>query len=90
MPFLEEFLYRGIFVRILSLKNNAFISIVLPSLLFSVGHIKTEQLIAAFVFGVILGLIYYKTRNLTICVAMHALANLILYFSTDNILKSAP
>lgn len=83
MPILEEFLYRGIFIRILSVKNNAFVSIILSSALFSIGHLKVEQLFVAFIFGLLVGIIYFKTKNLTICIVFHSLSNLMLHFSSD-------
>jgi membrane protease YdiL (CAAX protease family) len=87
MPLLEEILFRGVFVRLLSRTNNLAVSVLIPSFFFSLYHFNTEQLLSAFIFGIILGLIYYKTNNLTISIFMHSLTNLFLFFSSDFKIK---
>lgn len=74
----EEFVYRGVLQNLLEKKFGIWISLLLSNLCFVCMHWgslpftlwNTFQFAAA---GLILGLIYYRTRSIWLVVALHAL-----------------
>lgn len=79
-PFIEEFLYRGIILSGLLKKYSPITSILLSSLIFAIVHMNLPQGINAFILGLFLSLIYYKTKNLYICIFIHFINNLCANF----------
>jgi len=75
-PILEEIIFRGVIQRGLSTKYSPVISIVISSALFAVLHLS---LVGTFLFGLFIGWIYYRTKNLLYCILMHAVVNLISF-----------
>lgn len=78
-PLLEEVLFRGLIQGALNRKYNALVSILLASLIFGIVHIIPQQIVNAFVIGIILGYIYYRTQSLATVVIIHAINNAIAY-----------
>ena len=76
-PVVEEIIFRGILLEQLSRKYNAVVSILVSSLLFSIFHFSIVQGVNTFIMGVLLGIVYIKTRSLVPCVLMHFVNNLI-------------
>ena len=79
-PILEEFLLRGIIVRGLLKHTTPLKAILWSSFFFAVIHLNPWQAIGAFIAGVLLGWIYWKTRSLTACIFIHAVNNGTAYF----------
>lgn len=75
-PIFEEIIYRGIFVKQLLKKYNPTTAIMFSALLFSIVHLNLHQAVNAFVLGIVLGFIFYKTQSLLLCIAAHAANNL--------------
>jgi len=75
MPFLEEILFRGIIQNKLNERYSAFLAITFSSLFFALGHMEYEQSIVVFFTGMIIGLIYHKSKNLTSVVLLHVFIN---------------
>ncbi len=78
--FCEELLFRGV---ILSncLPFGRFRAIFISSLLFSLMHQNAEQIFYAFVAGILLGILYERTRNLWYCIFLHIFNNFASVFS---------
>ncbi|MBR2721999.1 MAG: CPBP family intramembrane metalloprotease [Clostridia bacterium] len=78
--FCEELLFRGV---ILSncLPFGRFRAIFISALLFSLMHQNAEQIFYAFVAGILLGILYERTRNIWYCVFLHVLNNFFSVFS---------
>lgn len=74
-PIAEEILFRGIVQKELSEAVGAFWAIVLQALLFGLAHGFLVQSIFTAVFGLMLGVLYYKTNNLTVTVLAHMFFN---------------
>lgn len=72
VPVVEELIFRGILVERLGLKYGYKRAVIISSLIFGVFH---ADIIGAFVFGVILSIIYLKTKSLLMPVLIHALNN---------------
>lgn len=74
-PFFEEWLCRGIILRGLLKKMKPGWAIVISALVFGLIHMNLWQAIPAFIIGVILGYVYYKTGSLRLTMLMHCVNN---------------
>ena len=74
-PFFEEWLCRGIILRGLLKKVKPAWAIVISALIFGLIHGNLWQAIPAFIIGVILGYVYYKTGSLKLTMLMHCVNN---------------
>ncbi len=79
-PIFEELIYRGIILDGLLKRYSAFTAILVSSILFGLIHLNPWQFVAGFIFGIFAGWIYYRTRNLTLTMILHAITNLVGYF----------
>lgn len=79
-PIVEELLFRGILLRSLLEKfyKNPFKAIIYTSLVFGVLHLNLMQGIISFGGGIILGIIYYYTKSIKLCMLTHILNNLLI------------
>jgi len=75
-PVLEEFLMRGLLLRGLLKNYSPAKAIIWTSVMFAVLHLNPWQGIGAFVLGLVLGWIYYKTRSIWTCIFLHFANNL--------------
>lgn len=80
-PLLEEILFRGILLRGLLRNYSPAVAIGQSALLFGIFHLNPAQSLFALLFGVMLGWLYYRTQSLAICIALHALNNLLSFSS---------
>ncbi len=81
-PFIEEFIYRGLFLNgLLKMhpKHPSF-AIFLSALIFAIAHRNIPQGINAFLLGLFLGIIYYKTHSLYLSIFMHFINNFCAQF----------
>ena len=78
-PLLEEILFRGIIQDGAMRKFGPAGGIVIASAIFGVVHFIPPQVVNAFFLGLVLGLVYYKTRSLVSVVLIHAFNNAIAY-----------
>ena len=74
-PFFEEWLCRGIILRGLLKKMKPGWAIAVSALVFGLIHMNLWQAIPAFIIGVILGYVYYKTGSLKLTMLMHCVNN---------------
>lgn len=74
-PIFEEFLYRAVILNGLLKKYSVKKSILLSSLIFGVAHGNLPQMLNAFLFGILFGYIYIKTKSLYSCIFAHIIAN---------------
>ena len=75
-PVFEELFFRKFLFQKLLLKNSFLTSIFVSSFLFSIIHWETPlNLIPAFIFGLISGIILYKTGNINYSIILHFLYN---------------
>ncbi len=87
----EELLFRGVLLNSLR-KYGAVVSIFLSATFFSLMHMSLLQLPYTFALGVLLGIVVYYTRNLTLSMIMHFTNNafvLILEYLTYGQAQSA-
>ncbi len=74
--FCEEFLFRGTILS--GLKDfGAKVAIFASAIIFTLMHGNAEQTVHQFIIGIILGVIFYKTKNLWLCVIIHFFNNFV-------------
>lgn len=86
----EELIFRGIIFNGLKQKNTLF-AVIVSSLFFSLFHFNLSQLFYPFFFGLLLGFVYNKTKNIFATMIIHFINNsvnlTIQYFSNTSIFK---
>lgn len=76
-PFFEELIMRGFLLEGLLRKNNAYKSIAITTIIITLIHFDIIKTIPSIFSGILLGWIYFKTRNLLFPVLAHLSHNLI-------------
>lgn len=74
-PFFEEWLCRGMVLRGLLKKVRPVWAIVISAVFFGLIHLNPWQAIPAFLIGLLLGYVYYKTNSLKLTMLMHCVNN---------------
>jgi hypothetical protein len=79
-PFVEELVFRGAILRaLLRWKSNPVIGIVISAVMFSAIHMNPAQMPHAFLIGLLLGWMYYRTDSIIPGVVYHWVNNTIAY-----------
>lgn len=79
-PLVEEIVFRGAILRaLLRWKSNPWVGIVISAVLFSVIHMNPAQMPHAFIIGILLGWMYYRTDSIIPGVIYHWVNNSIAY-----------
>ncbi len=78
-PILEETIFRGILLRGLLTRYSTPIAITLSTLLFALIHINMNQIIPAFLLGILFGLVFAKTHSFIFTAILHFEANAITW-----------
>lgn len=74
-PIMEEVIFRGFFLNRMAYKWGVKRAIIISSLIFGFGHV---DIIGAFLFGVVMSLLYIKTKSLWTNIIVHALNNTVV------------
>ncbi|KJH72798.1 CPBP family glutamic-type intramembrane protease [Aliterella atlantica] len=74
-PLFEEFLFRGFLLPSLTRYFSVWQAILLSSLLFAVAHLSLSEILPLAVLGVVLGVVYTRSRNLLAPMLLHSLWN---------------
>ncbi|MFA4930746.1 MAG: type II CAAX endopeptidase family protein [Patescibacteria group bacterium] len=75
-PFIEEIVFRGVLFPAFAQKTNIILGLMLSTLIWSLLHFQLNVIIFTFIFGIILGYMYYKTKSLWPSYITHVLKNL--------------
>jgi len=90
-PIIEEILYRRIFLHQFLRQYSSWVAIVLSTFIFVIPHVPTivypELFIPYFISGLFLGIVYYKTKSVLLCMISHFIFNAITYLPIDSIFK---
>jgi len=78
-PIAEELLFRGFVYAALRNHLSALPAILLSSVAFALMHVNTPGNWQILVFGVVLAVLYERTRSVIPCVICHALNNLLVF-----------
>ncbi len=74
-PLFEEFLFRGFLLPSLTRYLPVGGAIVVSSLLFAIAHLSLSEILPLMVLGIVLGLVYTRSRNLLAPMLLHSLWN---------------
>ncbi len=74
-PVLEELIFRGVILDGLLKKYSPVKAILVSSFLFGFLHLNPWQFIGAMAIGAFSGYVYYKTKNLLLCIIIHFVNN---------------
>ena len=79
-PLAEEMVFRGAVLRsLLRWKENPWIGIVISAVLFAVIHMNPAQMPHAFLIGLLLGWLYYRTDSIVPGLVYHWVNNTVAY-----------
>lgn len=79
-PFAEELVFRGAILRaLLRWKRNPWVGIVISAMLFALIHMNPAQMPHAFLIGILLGWMYYRTDSIIPGVVYHWVNNTVAY-----------
>jgi membrane protease YdiL (CAAX protease family) len=90
-PFVEEMLFRGLFLRSFLRNYSPAKAIVLTSLLFGAAHLNIYQFVIASILGLLSGWLYFATRSLWPAIFEHAIYNsgvMLYYFQSGQEVKA--
>ncbi|KGN03127.1 CAAX protease [Clostridium novyi A str. 4570] len=73
-PIAEELIFRGVILNRLKMRWGVGPAIIISSILFGVLHINLA-IIGAFLFGVMMCIVYMKTRNIFVTMLIHCVNN---------------
>ena len=74
-PIFEEWLCRGMVLRGLLTKMKPCWAIVVSALFFALIHLNPWQALNAFIIGVVMGVVYYRTGSLLLTMLIHFVNN---------------
>ena len=74
-PIFEEWLCRGMVLRGLLTKMKPVWAIVVSALFFALIHLNPWQALNAFIIGVVMGVVYYRTGSLLLTMLIHFVNN---------------
>lgn len=75
-PIVEEFTFRGVILNgMLENYKNGKKAILLSALIFGIIHIKILQVAPAFIWGLLFGYTFYKTRSIAVVILLHISVN---------------
>lgn len=75
-PIIEEILYRGIIFNLLLKKYSVNISLIVSSLIFAFVHLRFIGFGYLFLYGLLFGFAYYKTKSIFTPIIIHFVINL--------------
>ena len=74
-PFFEEFLFRGFLLPSLTRYLPVWGAIVVSALLFAIAHLSLSEILPLATLGIVLGVVYTRSRNLLASMLLHSLWN---------------
>jgi len=74
-PVFEEMIFRGFLLPSLTRYFPVWAAILLSSLLFSVAHLSLSEVLPLTVLGLVLGIVYTRSRNILASIIVHSLWN---------------
>lgn len=82
-PIIEELIFRGIIMHGFMRNYPNVIAILISALFFALFHLNPWQFPATFLLGILLGWTMVITRNIFVCIAGHAINNLLVLLSIE-------
>lgn len=88
IPIFEEFLFRGLIFNELKKHLNVLIAILLQGAIFALSHGNMLQAIYTFIMGIVLAIVYNKTKSILAPILLHIMYNLLGSILLPTILNS--
>lgn len=76
-PVVEELLFRGLVLNMLGKIRRGWLPVIGSGILFGLFHVEPVQVVYTALMGILLGLVYEKTRRLELTITIHIANNLI-------------
>lgn len=86
-PIIEEILYRGIILNLFLKKYSVKISLIVSSLIFAFIHLRFIGIGYLFLYGLLFGFAYYKTKSLFTSILLHFIINLMAVTTSNQYLE---
>lgn len=86
-PVFEELFFRGLILRGLLKNIKPWLAILLSAFLFAVFHFNIWQGLGAFILGIMMGWVLYKTGSLYLAIFAHFVNNFIVLLGGQNIIN---
>ena len=83
-PVFEELIFRGVVLDGLLKQYQPAKAIFWSAILFSIIHLDPIQGSFAFVVGLLLGWVFWKTRSLLLCILLHAINNFLVSYNFEE------
>ena len=74
-PFFEEYLFRGFFLPSLTKFLPVWVAIALSGFVFAIAHLNLADIIPLTVLGMVMGFVYWRSKNLLSSMLLHCLWN---------------
>jgi len=74
-PVAEEIVFRGVLLSALERHWGSGIAVGVSSGVFALMHVSPFAIVPIFLFAIVLGVLFLRTRSLTVCIAAHVLFN---------------
>jgi hypothetical protein len=74
-PLFEELLFRGFLLPSLTRYMPVWVAIFASSLLFAIAHLSLSEVLPLMTLGIVLGVVYTRSRNLLASMLLHSLWN---------------
>jgi len=74
-PLFEEFLFRGFLLPSLTRYMSVWWAIIFSAFLFAIAHLSLSEILPLMTLGVVLGVVYTRSRNLLAPMLLHSLWN---------------
>lgn len=87
VPLFEEIFFRKKIISLLLRKMTPVYAIIASSILFTIFHFNFENAARILVWGIILGIFYYRTKRIEITIILHSINNLTSFFTYKNYLE---
>lgn len=78
-PFVEEFVFRGLLLKVWSDRWGVSTAVLLNAALFAALHLNRHYFLSTFVFGIVMCLLYIRYQSLWVNVLTHAVFNLMAF-----------
>jgi membrane protease YdiL (CAAX protease family) len=89
-PVLEEAVFRGVMLRGLLAHTSPAKAIAASTVAFGLVHFALTQVFVALALGVLLGVVYYRTGSLGLCIGLHALHNALAIYVFAPVGEAVP
>jgi membrane protease YdiL (CAAX protease family) len=80
-PVFMEIFWRGQVQEFLTKRLSPAQAILLSSALFAISHWKADTIVALFIWGLVMGIVYHRTKSLMAAIFLHSFYNLLEFFS---------